>query len=169
MTDGAKLSDCGTYRYTLWRDASPIGSGNVLFIGVNPSTADAETDDATVRKWRGFSSRWGFKQFKVGNLFAFRSTDVRNLATAEDPVGPENDDRLRSLMIDADLVVPCWGNVEKVPGWKAKQLMRDRVGVIREMLQSVACPVRVFGLTGNGDPKHPLMLGYSTPLQDWTP
>lgn len=161
----ATISECGLYRYTLGRLASPVGHGAVLFVGVNPSTADAETDDATVRKWRGFASRWGYHRFMVGNLFAFRATDVRELAKADDPIGPDNDSHLDAMIGTADLVVPCWGNRGKLP-----PRLWDRMVEVRMMLRDIASPVRVLGLTANTqDPKHPLMLGYATPLQDWTP
>ncbi len=158
---GAILSADGRYRYGLDRS---IGMGDrvVAFIGVNPSTADANVDDATVRKWRGFSARWGFDKFFVGNLFAWRSTDVRALATAEDPVGPETDAHLRVMLSYAELVVPCWGDSGKLP-----VSLRMRVEAVRELICESGRPVKCLGLTKGGDPKHPLMLGYSTALQDW--
>jgi hypothetical protein len=164
----AVISKCGRYRYRLGRDIGRdvmrgIGP-TVAFIGVNPSTADAETDDATVRKWRGFASRWGCDRMVVGNLFAYRATDVRELATADDPVGHENNEHLRAVLDGVDLVVPCWGSRGKLP-----PNLRYRIDDVRRMLRACASPVRVLGLTTSGDPKHPLMLGYSSPLQDWTP
>lgn len=161
---GAVLSTCGRYRYHLHRR---WGEGpSVTFIGVNPSTADASTDDATVRKWRGFSERWGYGAFDVVNLFAYRATDVRELTSAADPVGADNDEFLRAAFEDtsASLIVPCWGDRSKLP-----KALRTRVGRVRLMLTAASAPVRVFGLTASLDPKHPLMLGYATPLQDWLP
>lgn len=158
----AIISQCGRYRYRLERETCP---GRVVaFIGVNPSTADADTDDATVRKWRGFSTRWGFGRFVVGNLFAYRATDVRELAAAGDPVGHENNEHLRALLDGVDLVVPCWGSRGKLP-----PSLRHRIDDVRQMLRNCASPVRVLGLTSSGDPRHPLMLGYDTALEDWTP
>jgi hypothetical protein len=158
---GAILSTCGRYRYGLDRSLS-MGDRIVAFIGVNPSTADADVDDATVRKWRGFSARWGFDKFFVGNLFAWRSTDVRALATAGDPVGPENDAHLRVMLSYAELVVPCWGDSGKLPAH-----LRMRIEAVRELICESERPAKCLGLTKGGDPKHPLMLGYSTQLQDW--
>lgn len=159
----AVISACGLYRYHLTR---AWGDGKqVAFIGVNPSTADATTDDATVRKWRGFAQRWGFDGFKVCNLFAYRATDVRELAKVSDPVGPENDGFLLSAFGGADLIVPCWGDSAKLP-----PRLRPRIGEVRETLRRITCaPIRVLGLTASGHPKHPLMLGYATELQDWKP
>lgn len=157
----ATISQCGRYRYTLARDWSD--ASRVAFIGVNPSTADASTDDATVRKWRGFAQRWGFGGFVVGNLFAWRATDVRELAKAGDPVGHENNEHLRAILDGVDLVVPCWGSRDKLP-----PSLRHRIADVGRMLRACASPVRIFGVTASGDPKHPLMLGYGTSLTEWS-
>ena len=63
----ATISQCGLYRYTL--DRAWANGRTITFVGVNPSTADAAIDDATVRRWRGFSERWGYVGFTVVNLF----------------------------------------------------------------------------------------------------
>lgn len=156
----AILSSCGLYRYRL--DRSVALSGPVYaFFGVNPSTADATTDDATVRKWIGFTKAWGGGRFIVGNVFAFRATDVRELATADDPFGPEIGDHITGIIAEADILVPCWGNVSKVP-----PKLRFAFDVLMDALASSGKPVKCFGCTKAGDPKHPLMLGYDTPLVD---
>ncbi len=159
----AVLSDCLRYRYRLERTLNGGGLlGTVAFIGVNPSTADASLDDATVRKWKGFAHRWGYDHIVVGNLFAWRSTDVKALAAAEDPVGPDNDQHLAALLTGADLIVPCWGNASKLP-----PRLRPRIDQVKALLQATQTPIAVLGLTGSQDPKHPLMLGYATPLVPW--
>lgn len=112
---GAVLSSCGRYRYRLGRQFG-LGDRNVVFVGVNPSTADATVDDPTVRKWIGFAKRWELDRIEVVNLFAYRATDVRALAEAADPVGPENDAYLRAALAGAELVVPCWGSCEAAAG-----------------------------------------------------
>lgn len=159
----AVISECGAYRYHLTRVLG-AGHGAVVFIGVNPSTADATTDDATVRKWIGFTRRWGFGVMQVGNLFAYRATDVRQLGKVPDPIGPENDRYLRALLDQATLVVPCWGSQAKLPA-----RARMRIEAVRELLCESGRPVKVLGLTTSGDPRHPLFLGYETPLEDWKP
>src|SRR5579859_5937119 len=93
MRAGATFSACRTYRYRLWRSWEPRGS-RCVFVGLNPSTADESTDDATIRKCVGFAKRWGFGAIEVVNLFAYagvRSTDPRSLLGVSDPVGPDND------------------------------------------------------------------------------
>lgn len=156
----AILSSCGLYRYRL--DRSVAFSGPVYaFFGVNPSTADATVDDATVRKWIGFTKTWGGRRFIVGNVFAFRATDVRGLATANDPFGPDLGDHITDIIAEADILVPCWGSVSKVP-----PKLRFAFDVLMDALASSGKPVKCFGRTKAGDPKHPLMLGYGTPLVD---
>ena len=154
----AVISSCGMYRYRLDRTVSD--SGPVFaFFGVNPSTADASSDDSTVRKWRGFTQRWGGSRFIVGNVFAYRATDVRQLATVEDAFGDLIGDHTTSIIAEADILVPCWGNTSKVP-----PSLRFAFDALMDALLSSGKPVKCFGLTASGDPRHPLMLGYSTSL-----
>ena len=82
----AILSACGLYRYTLTRDAALLGSGRMLFISLNPSVADAERNDPTVRKDIGFASRAGARYVDLGNLYGYNKT----LIGAETPVRPEH-------------------------------------------------------------------------------
>lgn len=178
----AIISLCGMYRYRLERgpfedqigliekmtglladDSLNEFRGKVIaFFGVNPSTADAGMDDATVRKWIGFCKRWGAHRFIVGNVFAYRSTDVKALASVEDAFGPDIGDHTTEIISEADVLVPCWGNTDKVP-----PKLRFAFDVLLDALLSSGKPVRHFGLTNSGDPKHPLMLGYDTPLQSF--
>jgi hypothetical protein len=159
----AVVSDCGKFRYRLER---VVGGGGPVyaFFGVNPSTADASIDDATVRKWRGFVSRWGGSRFIVGNVFALRATDVRELSSASDPIGRLNNDHIASIIADADILVPCWGNRSKVP-----PTLRASFRWLLQTLHASGKPVKAFGLSQGGDPLHPLMLGYATPLIDLEP
>lgn len=105
----AVISDCGRYRYELRRtwDAS---RPSVLFIGLNPSTADASSEDNTSRVCINYAKRWGFGSLLLGNLFAYRSTDPAMLREVADPVGPDNDAWLARLAREAGLVVCAWGN-----------------------------------------------------------
>ena len=158
----AVISPCGLYRYRLERHFRPGHGRSVAFIGVNPSTADATTDDATVRKWIGFARRWDFDRIVVVNLFAYRSTDVRSLALQLDPVGPDNDGHVADVIAAADLVVPCWGSHTKLPG-RLQHRTQDVHGLIVRSGRAAKC----LGRTASGDPRHPLMLGYDTPLVDY--
>lgn len=153
----------GAYRYRLERDVQPEGIV-AAFFGVNPSTADAERDDATVRKWNGFAKRLGVRRYMVGNVFALRATNVALLRLHQPLVcfGDGNHATLKAIIQDADLLVPCWGSTDKL-----SLSHRDYVHAVKDMLLSSGKPVRTWGLTKSGDPKHPLMLPYSTRLREW--
>jgi hypothetical protein len=165
MTDlliqrSALLSDCGQYRLRLER---AIGAGKVAAgIMVNPSTADAHDDDQTINKWYGFSRRLGFGRFIIGNKFAYRAADVRELRGIEDPIGPENDKHLEQIMRDADVHIVAWGPLSKLP-----KALRSRWVDIVAIADRVGCPLYCWGTAQDGHPRHPLMLAYSTPLVRW--
>lgn len=158
----AIISTCNRYRYRLERNISLPGGLTYAYFGINPSTADASIDDQTVRKWRGFTERNNGRRFIVGNVFAFRSTDVSKLASVEDPAGPDNTYHVEQIIHEADILVPCWGSRTKLP----KSLHSKLDTFLSELLASNK-PVRCFGKTASGDPKHPLTLSYETGLVDW--
>lgn len=164
----AVISDCGLYRYRLDRECCPPfeGSKVIAYFGINPSTADATLDDATVRKWRGFTLRNGGHKFIVGNAFSYRATDVRDLDRANRAhiqiQGPDHWSNIRQIIAEAEVLVACWGNSLKVDR-NLRPLVRD----LLTTLLAFGKPVMHFGLTNSGDPKHPLMLGYDTPLTPW--
>lgn len=157
----AIISECGLYRYRLERELQLLGIV-VAFFGVNPSEADSILPDQTDMKWRGFGRLLGARKYIAGNPFAFRSKNVRDLARAIDPVGPFNDAHLEQIIADADLLVPCWGDRAKVP-----RELRPHIDALAQRILKSGKPVRIFGLTKGGDPKHPLMLGYDTTLVEW--
>ena len=78
VTSSATLSVCRKYRYEIWRRWRG-GDGTAVFIGLNPSTADATQDDPTIRRCVGFARQWGFDWLFMGNLYAYRSTDPKPL------------------------------------------------------------------------------------------
>lgn len=161
----AIISIDGSYRYALSReleDSIVEEEGTILYVGVNPSTADASVDDATVRKWKGVTRKMGFGRFLVANLFAYRATDVKELKRVEDPVGPDNDWYIEQCISRASVIVPCWGNSSKVP----KDLIH-RIKEVDDLLLDSGKPVRCFGKTKSGDPKHPLMLPYDTTIEEY--
>lgn len=109
----AVLSPCGLYRYRLERQMAMDGPVYAFF-GINPSTADATEDDATVRKWTAFAKRWGASRFIVGNVFVYRATEVKELAAVDDPHGPDIGDHITDIITEAHILVPYWGNTSKV-------------------------------------------------------
>lgn len=144
MEKRAILSADRKYRYVLtriWDETKPT----VVFIGLNPSTADEEVDDKTIRKCIGYAKRWGYGKLIMVNLFAFRSTDPYMLKKVEDPVGPDNDSYIQKCVSESNLVIACWGN-------DGKLLNRDKV--LMDSLPNLVCLKR----NKNGTPHHPLYL-----------
>lgn len=163
----AIISDCGKYRYRLERElrAQPKKHPKIAIIMVNPSTADAEHDDATIRKLKAFGKANGWGSFVVGNLFAFRATDVKQLSKCEDPVGPDNDTHLHFIMSDCDEVIFAWGPLSKQPS----QLRKRWMTVYSLAMEQGLTPKRIGETAKCGHPKHPLFLPVSSPLLDWLP
>lgn len=166
MTDliikrSAVISECGLYRLRLDRDMGLPGKVAAI-LGVNPSTADGETDDATIRKDYGFCRRNGIGRFIKGNKFAFRATDVRELRTARDPIGPMCDYYLMQMMREADIVIAAWGPLSKLPPH-----LRTRWKQVWGIAREVGKPLHCFGTAKDGQPLHTLMLGYDAPLIEW--
>lgn len=161
----AVISPCGTYRYTLGRIVDPLlGGQHVALIGVNPSTADARMNDATIRKELGFAARLGWAEITKVNLFAYRATDVRELANAADPVGPRNDEYVEWAIANNPLIIACWGPLAKLP-----KHLRGRWREVVQMAEKLGKPLHCFGTAQDGQPRHPLMLSYTTPLERWAP
>lgn len=154
----AILSDCGRYRYTLERDLGSLaGGGTVLWLMLNPSTADWSKDDATIRRCRSFSQSWGFGRLLVGNLYAWRSTDPAGLWSCPDPVGPHNDGHLLQLAGLASQLVCAWGTNARP----------ERVAQVMRLLGNR--PMFCLGTTKDGHPKHPVRLPSATQLVRFSP
>lgn len=143
MERDATISECGRYRYALWRKWAP--GETVMFVGLNPSTADATLDDPTIRRCIGFARAWGYGGLMMANLFAWRATDPRDIRHAADPVGPHNDVALGTAHRNAALTVAAWGINGTFGG---------RNNVVRAMLPRLHC----LRLTKDGHPSHPLYL-----------
>jgi len=150
------------FRWRLDREVSEEGLIAAL-VGVNPSTAGAEKNDQTIRKDLGFARRHGWRQIIKVNKFAFRAKDVRDVASAFDPVGPENDAHLAEAFCEADVIVPCWGPLAKLP----KRLRRRYIEVCR-IAERAGKPIMCFGTVNDGQPRHTLTLAYDTPLVPWS-
>lgn len=168
MTDlleprSAVLSPCNVYRYSLERWIADEGP-TALIIGVNPSTADAVKDDATIRKDMGFGRRLGWSRLRKVNLFAYRATDIKALRPLDmlTAVGPRNDEHLIESMKEADIVVAAWGPAAKVPPH-----LRDRWRRVVSIADHYKVDLMCFGTANDGQPRHTLMLPYSTPLVQW--
>lgn len=164
MNSGATISECGLYRMDLFRivskpTAEPI---EIVYVGVNPSTAGPLNDDQTIAKLREFTRRSGAFKFSIVNLFAYRSTDVKELAKVSDPVGKLNNRAISDALARSDIVVPMWGSRNKLP-----KVLWPRIDEVVDGIRRSNKLVMTFGFTKTGDPKHPLMLGYDTKLTLW--
>jgi hypothetical protein len=149
MDRTAVLSDCQQYRYQLGRR---WGDGKALvWIMLNPSTADHIENDATIRKCIGFTNRLGFNALTVVNLFAFRARDPKVMRKAVDPVGPDNDQHIADVAGAGGLTICAWG-------LNGGHLRRD-LQVIA-WLRDKGIETHCLRITGNGSPGHPLMLPY---------
>lgn len=161
----AVISGCGKYRYWLERKDATLTLDfparttvpAVVWALANPSTADAEIDDPTVRKARGFTERLGYERFIFVNCFAYRSTKPSGLLGVADPVGPDNHKWVALAVASAPLVIAAWGNA-------IHPKLRHHVKPFLETLRA-AGPVHCLGYTADRSPRHPLMLPYSTPLE----
>lgn len=147
----AVLSPCRTYRYELRRvwDAQLPMAGWVM---LNPSRADAKTDDASIRRCAGFARRWGCGGIVVRNVFALRATDPDRLLDHPEPVGPDND-RFLLRCLDDPLTVLAWGDRG---GARAAQ--------VGERLLRSGVLLAHLGMTRRGAPRHPLRLRADTAL-----
>lgn len=153
---GAVFSPCRRWRFVLWRPtARDGGKGTVAFIGLNPSTADELVNDPTVTRCLNFAAVWGYAGMVMLNAFAFRATDPRVMRRAPDPVGFENDAALVGFARMANLVIACWGNHGR---------HRGRSAAVQRLLAAEVPTLRLhcLGITGSGEPKHPLYLRGTT-------
>lgn len=159
MEREAVISDCGKYRYLLrraWDHERP----RILFVMLNPSTADAEVDDATIRSCIRLAKSWGYGSFEVINLFGFRSTDPEGMGEAEDPIGAENDRIAQAAIGRCDMAICAWGAHRM-----AKTRQREMVSLITARRPVAYC----LGTTKSGAPKHPLYIKSGTELTVFRP
>jgi len=158
MDKGAMLSPDRVYRYSLWRvwdESKPL----VMFIGLNPSTADELEDDPTIRRCINFARTWDYGGIYMMNLFAFRTKDPKILLTNLLPIGYEgaiygknwNDWFLKEVNKSCMTIVAAWGT-------KGNYLGRDKE--VMKFFRQMNC----LGLTKGGYPKHPLFLRSDTKM-----
>lgn len=184
---GAEISSCGLYRYVLWRrwDKS---KPRLVYIMLNPSTADASSDDATIRVCCGRARRMGFGGIRVLNLFAFRATKPADLWKAADPVGPENDHKIESYL---EQTTEDWKGMH-IAAWGDGSTCAKKQTDLNACITVVDAPVMLpgghrprwravtelicydygkelyhVGLTAAGMPRHPLRVSYDVPLRLW--
>lgn len=165
---GAVLSDCGRYRFRLWRRWGP--GPRVVWIMLNPSTADAKIDDPTIRRCMGFARDWGMGGIDVVNLYPWRAADPKDLVRAAerfDVLCPlDRNHHLRAAIIEANTApVAAWGAhplaARAVPGLLELFASRDVGGTLAPRL---VC----LGTTKGGAPRHPLYVPATAQLRTWS-
>ena len=157
MRRQAAFDASGRYRFSLRRIWNGR-KGCVVFIMLNPSSADAVRDDSTIRRCVGFARTWGFGSLEVLNLFAYRTPFPSLLRRTADPVGAGNDAYLIRAARRGDRVVAAWGNGGK---WL------DRERAVARLLAPYVEFV-CLGQTLQGAPRHPLYLPSRARLRRWT-
>lgn len=144
----AVLSEDQRYRYLLRRQWIGASNETCLFVMLNPSTADASNDDATLRKCVGYANRWGYSGLSLVNLFALRSRDPKALAKDwTQSVGPDNDKHIEQALQRAHQVIVAWGANETMGRDQAVLTMLRRS-------HNIYC----LRTTKAGKPEHPLYL-----------
>lgn len=157
LMKSADISSCGAYRYRLerrWSDGSLLP-----FVMLNPSTADADLDDRTIRRCIGFARRERAAGIAVVNLYAFRATNPRDLFSAAFPYGPDNFEAHRRILGEAKLlgafIVCAWGMNAKPDDQRA----------FRQHAASYGVELRCLGKTKDGHPRHPLYVKADQPFE----
>lgn len=160
MLKDADISPDGLYRYSLERWWGGVG---VVFVMLNPSVADADTDDPTIRRCVGFARSWGYSGVVVVNLFAYRETHPKRLLEAYqagvDVVGVGNNDSIlaavgtpsSSRFSDRRMVVLAWGGINPRLRWRVRE-------VEHLLIKAAGVKMHCLGCTAGGEPRHPLML-----------
>lgn len=159
--DTAVFSPDRAYRYALTR---AWGKGRqACWVMLNPSTADAFTDDRTIKRCISFTKAiGGYGSLTVVNLYALRATDPRALWTHPDPIGPLNGYHLFSQVHAAhdrhDVIIAAWGT---------HGARHDRGPAVAQGMANVGIGMWCLGVTKGGHPRHPLYVAGDTPIVPW--
>lgn len=142
MYKEALLSEDRVYRYSLsriWDESKPY----VLFVGLNPSMADENEDDPTIRRCIDYAKSWGYGGLKMANLFAYRATLPSDLKKAEEPIGTDNNTHIKDMSSNAAVTVVAWSN-------DGTYLERDKK--VLSLINNPMC----LNINKSGQPSHPL-------------
>eukprot|EP01084_Bolivina_argentea_P270830 460612_1 len=150
---GAIFSQDSQYRYALhriWDDSKK----KVMFIGFNPSTADGQIDDATVKKLIKYCKLWDYGGLYICNLFAFVAKNPLDIDECEHPIGSSNDYYLQKYSVKSDKIIVMWG--------RQGAFYNNR---IQNVLKIFTMRIYCFKLTKNKQPYQPLYLPLNTQLE----
>ncbi len=154
LVSDAVISDCKQYRYVLsriWDETKPL----IMFIMLNPSTADADKDDPTIRRCIRFAKSWGYGGLYVCNLFAYRASKPAELLKAHNPWGDQNIWHTRQLSDKVSAIVCAWGNKPTL-----KKLLNgtSAFALIDFAVRLNCVKLHYIALSKDGIPMHPLYL-----------
>ncbi|MGZ0657038.1 DUF1643 domain-containing protein [Coraliomargarita sp. W4R72] len=161
MQNACSFSDCRKYRYTLLHQWEPLFERRrVIFVCLNPSTADEGQLDPTLTRIKAFSQRLGGNEFLMLNIFGYRATDPNDMMAVTDPVGPGNDAHMQAAIEEAYELNQ--GSLDIIGGWGNHGLHMDRQAAFLKLLApyrtwpklNIAC----LGKNANQTPKHPLYI-----------
>ena len=153
---GAVVSPCGFYRLRLWRRWD-LEKRVLLWIMLNPSTADASVDDPTILAICDFARRWGYGGIEVVNLYSYRTKSPEVLKSAGYPIGPGNNLTISALVQwraepdQRQRVICAWGS-------KAQP---ERALAVYDMISEFVTPC-ALAVNKDGTPKHPLYVKRDT-------
>jgi hypothetical protein len=161
MHRSAEFSADRLYRRRLdrwWAPGPRIG-----WLMCNPSDAGEDKDDPTVRKCTGFTSRWGYCGFTIVNPFDVVLTDSNLLHRVAEPASARNAEVIAAVARDIELLVVAWG-CESVMRRIAKRGLDPRDSIRLMLRANPNLDLQCLGTSPAGNPYHPLMLAYATPL-----
>ena len=157
VTATAVMSKDLRYRYSLsriWNNKLPLA----MIVMLNPSTADDQIDDPTIMSCMRLTRTASFGGFVVGNLFAYRATDPDDLASVDDPVGPENNQQLERMARGCEVAICAWG---------AHKAADRRWSTVTAILRKYHAQLLCWDRVKSGAPMHPLYIAAATPLEPW--
>jgi hypothetical protein len=160
VTGAAKYSPCSRYRYWLTRRWGLLDAPVIMWVGMNPSTAEAHIDDPTIRKEMKFSQREGFTSYVKVNVCDYRATYPKDLNRTDlVPCSDENIETIKRLAPHAARVVLAFG-----------VMPASLQGYVRAVLKALdGCELSCLATTADGSPRHPLYVPEDARLRIWMP
>lgn len=159
---GAQFSECGRYRQSLTRDWTPddVSPKAILFVGMNPSVADASVSDPTCHREVMFAQDWGFTRYLKGNMLDWRATSPKDIPhDLSLAASSQNLPALIAMAEEAEIIVMAYGKLHK--------RYADITSAVTVGLLNTSRPLKCLGLNKDGSAKHPLYLRKDTSLMDF--
>jgi hypothetical protein len=147
-----------------WRLYPDDQPRHALWIMLNPSTADALVDDATIRRCVSFSQREGCGSMQVLNRFPLRSRDPGALVDFKDHPDFKVVTEFNRGLLAAELMLARQHDWLVICAWGAHSAYAESPSAIENLVLRPP-PLWCLGTTKQGHPKHPLYLAADTPLE----